>query len=456
MLKERLPGHCYRMWIAPLEFVASGDNLIRLGCPNTFSMTRVKKNYLCQVQNELASLGKNDIRIELCVKPAGTDAPRKEALKIQTETDCAGPACFPGKAAKPEQMLLPGLDFRFNSGRYLKRGYTFEDFVVGENNDFAYHASLSLAKGFLNTDCILYLFSGTGLGKSHLAQAAGHYIITNHLSDRVYYVTAEDFTNEMITSLKGDTIDQFKARYRKKCDVLILEDVHFFSGKTATQKELAITLDYLLEAGKKIILSGSYLPGDIPKLNDSLKSRMSLGLVSEIQVPDFETRVKILQKKSRNNGYNVPDDVIEYLAQELCDNVRLLESGLNGVAAKSSILGRQMDLNLAESVLSNLSGNLKKVSVTSIRKLICSEFSIPEKELLSPSRKKHIVRPRQMGIYLSRKYTDQSLKFIAKSFNRYHATAIYAINAVEKELKSKGYMAEQIGYLKKKIEAGNV
>ncbi|MCP4682109.1 MAG: ATP-binding protein, partial [Desulfobacterales bacterium] len=187
---------------------------------------------------------------------------------------------------------------------------------------------------------ILYLLGKTGLGKSHLSQAVGHHMMANNRSNRVYYVTAEDFTNEMIFSLRNHTIDRFKEKYRSKCDVLILEDIHFLSGKIATQKELAITLDYLLDADKKIIFSGCELPDEIPKLNDQLKSRLSMGLVTEIESPDYTTRLRILRKRSHTRGCKIPMPVNEYIAQELSDDVRQLESGLFGVVAKGQIMNR--------------------------------------------------------------------------------------------------------------------
>jgi chromosomal replication initiator protein len=282
----------------------------------------------------------------------------------------------------------------------------------------------------------------------------GHHVITHHTALRVYYVTAEDFTNEMIYALRNNTIESFKEKYRKKCEVLILEDVHFLAGKKAIQKELAVTLDYLLDANRKIIFSGCDLPDDIPKLDDQLKSRLTMGLVTEIKAPDFKTRVKILRKKSKNLNCLIPDDVTQYIAQELCDDVRQLESGLFGVAAKGQLLGRHIDIELAKSVLANIRKHQKLITIDGIKKLVCKEYDITEQDLISKSRKKHIVKPRQVAIFLSRKYTDQPIKKIGSSFKRYHATAIYSVNAVEKELQHKGVLYEQIRYLSKKIESG--
>ena len=448
-IKKTLPDHSYRMWIEPVNLIEFDKTSLKLSSPNTYFIKRLKNNYLPIFKKEFSKLGVDDINIEFKVH-----SKTKSRSKSPAKRKGAYPAVsLPGK--KSNQMNLPGLKFRFNNGRMFKKGFTFDDFVVGDNSNFAYSASLSLAQGRIKGSSILYLLSKTGLGKSHLSQAVGQHIITNSLSKRVYYVTAEDFTNEMIFSLKNNSIDRFKEKYRTKCDVLILEDIHFLSGKTATQKELAITLDYLLEADKKIIFSGCELPEDIPKLNKQLKSRLSLGLVTEIGVPDYKTRLRILHKKSKKFGYDIPSQVTEYIAQELCDDVRQLESGLFGVAAKGHLMGCNIDVELAKSVLANIKKTKKRITIESIKKLVCNEFSISKKDIVSASRKSRIVKPRQMAIFLSKKYTDLSIKKIGKSYNKYHATAIYSINTVERELKQKGVLFEQMNYLSKKIESGN-
>ncbi|NOX34038.1 MAG: chromosomal replication initiator protein DnaA [Deltaproteobacteria bacterium] len=449
-IKKTLPDHSYRMWIDPVKLLEYDNHHIKLSSPNDYFIKRLKDNYVPIFKEEFSKLGITDIDIKFKVSSKRKSGPQEKNKKN---------GVYPAISLQPEkpmQMDLPGLNMRFNSGRMFKKGFTFDDFVVGDNSSFAYSASLSLAKGKINGTSILYLLAKTGLGKSHLSQAVGHHIITNCLSKRVYYITAEDFTNEMIFSLRNNTIEQFKKKYRKKCDVLILEDIHFISGKDATQKELAITLDYLLEADKKIIFSGCELPDEIPKLNDQLRSRLSLGLVTEIGVPDYGTRVRILKKKSKAFGYEIPNHVTEYIAQELCDDVRQLESGLFGVAAKGQLMGYSIDIELAESVLSNITNAKKRITIESIKKLVCKEYSISEKDIVSASRKKRIVKPRQMAIFLSKKYTDQPVKKIGNSFNKYHATAIYAINAIERELKQKTALYEQVNYLSKKIETGKL
>jgi len=456
-IKSSVPDHCYRMWIEPVALLDHDSDRITLSAPNEFSARRLKENYLGSFEKEFLKLGQRiRIKFETHSKKAGAKIKKTEAKTAK--------GFFPARAAVSrtvpsapavEQPMLPGIDPTFNGGRLLKKNFTFDDFVVGDNSNFAYSASLSLAQGRINNGSgMLFLLSKTGLGKSHLSQAVGHHIMANSNAGRVFYVTAEDFTNEMIFSLRNNVIDRFKEKYRQKCDVLILEDIHFLSGKTATQKELAMTLDYLLDADKKIIFSGCERPDDIPKLNESLKSRLNMGLVTEIQAPDFDTRIKILNKKSKGMGCRLPMHVTEYIAQELCDDVRQLESGMFGVVAKGQLMGRNIDMELAQSVLGNMIRSRKSITIDLIKKIVCNEFSISEQDIISKSRKQRIVKPRQVAMFLAKRYTDQPVKKIGSSFNRYHATAIYSVNAIEKELRNKGMLYEQINYLQKKLEHG--
>jgi len=293
------------------------------------------------------------------------------------------------------------------------------------------------------------------MGKSHLSQAIGHHILSQSKGERVYYITAEDFTNEMVRAFRQNCLDKFKKKYRDGCDVLLLEDIHFLTGKDRTQSELSLTLDYLLDARKRVIFSSCLRPNEIPKLSDQLRSRLSCGLISPIDPPDFRTRVRILAKKAKEKGYDLPMDVIEYLANELTDDIRQLESGLIGVVAKSSLLGVDVDIKLAESVVKAITQKQKKITVEAIKRLVCKEFNVTEKDIVSNSRKHSIVRPRQVAMYLARRYTDSPLQVIGKSFNRYHATALHSIGAVEKEIKNNGAFQKQLEILGKKIELGN-
>jgi len=362
-IKESVPDHCYRMWIEPVTLSAHDAERIVLAVPNEYYVKRLKENYLGYFKEGFLGFGQN-ARIEFKVYKKKSDAgqiinfgamqAQNSGIQNITGVMPDGPAA----ASLPSERHphLPGMTPAFNCGRMLKKNFTFDDFVVGDNSSFAYSASLCLAQGKLNGAGVLFLLGKTGLGKSHLSQAVGHHMLAHDVTQRVLYVTAEDFTNEMIYSLKNNRIDRFKEKYRLKCDVLILEDVHFLTGKTATQKELAMTLDYLIDADKKIIFSGCERPDQIPRLNESLKSRLNMGIVTEIKTPDFGTRVKILHKKSRDMQCVLPTPVTEYIAQEACGDVRQLESVLLGVVTRSRLMNRKIDISLTRRVLEKMIG----------------------------------------------------------------------------------------------------
>lgn len=298
-IKGRIPGHSFRMWIDPIKFSESGDGKVVLNCPNFFSRKRVQDHYSLIIESELKRVSGSNL--SLVLKVEASDSKKKGARKASDFTT------KPAIVKPQKQMVLPNVGNPvMHSGRMLRKNFTFDDFVVSRNNDFAYSAALSLATTEKSHNSSLFLLSETGMGKSHLSQAIGHHIMTQRPSDKVYYITAEDFTNEMIGSFRNNSIDKFKEKYRTQCDVLLLEDIHFLGGKERTQVELAMTLDYLFEAGKKIMFSSCYLPSEIPKMNEQLGSRFASGLISRIDEPDFRTRVRILQKKQRRAATTCP------------------------------------------------------------------------------------------------------------------------------------------------------
>jgi len=434
-IRKRIPSHSFEMWIEPLNLEKGENGSWVLACPNFFSKKRVSDLYGTLIAAELSS----------------------ETGHLCNLSFAVGAKTKPGRPKvqlSDPQLPLPNDSIRPHSGRFLRRDFTFEQFVVGANNDFAYSASLSLASRRERQQNALFLLSNTGMGKSHLSQAIGHHVLSEYPGERVYYITAEDFSNEMVQAFRHDSISNFKEKYRNKCDVLLLEDVHYLSGKARTQVELALTLDSLFEAGKRIIFSSCYLPGDIPRLDDKLRSRLSGSLISSIDPPDFRTRVRILRKKAMCNGYRIPDDVINYLAGELTEDIRQLSSGLNGVAAKSSLLGAPIDLNLTESVVKNIVRQREKITIEVIKKLVCKYYDCTLKEMVSRSRKQRLVRPRQMAIYLSRRYTDAPLQSIGKAFNRYHATALHSIHSIERGLKESSSIQKQVEFFRQKLESG--
>ena len=433
-LKQRVATHSYNMWIEPLKVAKIDESGWVVSCPNFFSKKRVEALYGAMIKKALQqALGRDcQISFNISIKNGQPE----------------------NKARRHLQLPLPNENLRPQNGRLFREDFTFDSFVVGGNNDFAYSASLAMASRNDSQRNGLFLLSKTGMGKSHLSQAIGNHILSINPKDRVYYITAEDFSNEMVQAYRHDAINKFKAKYRSQCDVLLLEDVHYLSGKERTQIELALTLDTLFECGKRIIFSSCYLPADIPKLHDKLRSRLSCGLISAIDPPSFRTRLRILQKKARLNSYRFPESILNYLAGELTDDVRQLESGLNGVAAKSSLLGMPINLNLAESVVKNIVRQRKRITVEAIKKLVCKYYNVSIEDVMSRSRKQNLVRPRQIAIYLARNYTDAPLQSIGKSFNRYHATALHSINCIERGIKQNSSIKKQVGFLRQKLDSG--
>jgi chromosomal replication initiator protein len=447
VIKNNIPIHCFKMWIEPLEFNSAENDHVILACPNFFSKKRVQDNYSSLIESEFKSISGKNYKLDFSV-------PDTKGKKKKKKSSSGKPSEQELDASEGHQKYLPKLNFQSPLGRLLRKDYTFDNFVVGSNNDFAYSAALSIASNRTTSQSSLFLLSKTGMGKSHLSQAVGHQILSSKPLERVYYITAEDFTNEMIHAFRHDSISNFKEKYRNKCDVLLLEDIHFLSGKERTQVELAQALDYLYEADKKIIFTSCCLPADMPKLSEQLSSRLTSGLISNIDPPGFATRVRILRKKSKTRGIQIPDNVIDYLADELSENVRQLESGLIGVAAKSSLLGAPIDMNLARSVVQNIAQRSKTITISIIKKLVCEDFSISEKDIVSRSRKQSVVIPRQISMYLARRYTQLPLQAIGKSFNRQHATAIHSIGIIEREMKNRGPIKKQVEYLCQKLDDG--
>jgi chromosomal replication initiator protein len=438
VIKDQVPVHSFKMWIEPIECQGNENETILLSCPNHFSRKRILDNYGMLIESQLSRIVGRPCPV--CLKVA--DKTRSAGVMISSQSELE---IIP-------QLTLPHIPLGQNTGRFLRKDFTFDRFVVGNCNQFAYSAALSLAVKNQVSQNALFLLSKTGLGKSHLSQAVGHHILDHYPSANVFYISVEDFTNEMVRAFRNNTIAEFKEKYRTRCDVLLLEDVHFLTGKERTQVELSHILDYLFNADKRIIFTSCYLPSEIPKINDQLRSRMTVSLISSIDSPDFQTRVKILHRKMKENGCQIPRDVLEYLASELSENVRQLESGLIGVTAKASLMGSPIDLGLAESVVKTITQNNQSITLDYIKQVVSEHFNVTISDLISKSRKKQIVWPRQMAMFLARKYTDKPLQVIGKSFNRYHATAIHSIAAVQKAAKTDMSIKQQLEYLCERIE----
>jgi len=428
-LKNEIPENQYRVWIDPLDLIRSDDQGLLLGCPNSFFLNWVREKYYAIMVQAARELEPNPLSIGLQV---------------------ASPRPIINQSVSPQQYVLPGFDRK--DGLRLNEGFTFDQFVTGPSNHFAYLASMALAseKNFHNN--ALYLFSSTGLGKTHLSQAVGNYILKNKPRARVLYLSVEDFTNEMVASLKANSMGIFKDKYRKNCDFLLLEEVNFLSGKETTQSELGYTLDALLNDNKKIIFTSSLPPKDIPRLGSKLKSRLSSALLGPIEPPDFETRRGIVEKKSTLLGIHLPSEVKEFLASKPFRDMRQLEGCLIRIAAQASLLNQTIDLSMAKSVVEEQIQEKQEISIRAIKDLVGGYFKVSSEEMESRSRKRLFLHPRNVSIYLSKKYTNQNLETIGKAFNRDSASVIYAVNSVEKNLKKYPEVSKQVHFLSAQIE----
>lgn len=454
-IKDQISPSLYRLWIEPIQYVEAQDDTMILACPNFFIKKRIVANYTDLINHELSRKNGRPLTFSLQVNGPGQNQdqnpdPHHNGGNGSKSVFGAGR----GKN-RDRQLALPGIAAQPMNGRILRKDYTFDHFVVGHNCNLAYQATMELASGKSANVNAVFLLSGTGMGKSHLSQAVGHKILSVSPGERVYYMSAEDFTNEMVHAIKSNSLDTFKKRYRDGCDVLLLEEIHMLSGRTRTQTELALVLDHLYESGKKLIFSSCASPSEIPRMSDHLISRLGQSMMTAIDAPDFKTRLRILRAKARCRGIELPGQVAEYMAGELVDNVRQLENGLIGVASRSCLMGDQIDLDLAEQVVKNIVTRKKSITIDSISRLVSREFGVPLKDMISRSRKKSVVRTRQVAIFLARRHTSQPLQSIGRKFNRKHATVIHSINSVEKELKLKGELFRQVQIIEKKLESGS-
>jgi len=432
-LQARLSEAVFKVWVAPIQAEEAPDGTLVLGCPNRFFATWVREHYLQLIRDALQGLSEAAVEVVVAVSP------RPAAHAAAPSASCGG-----------DQLSLPAATAPRLPVK-LSRDFTFDEFVVGDSNSFAYQAALALANNTSGLVDSIYLFSGTGLGKSHLAQAIGNHVRAHQPQTRILYATAEEFTNEMVAAIRGDRTQQFKEKWRRGCDLLLLEEVQFLAGKEKTQAELAYTLDTLCSEGKKVIFTGSTLPRDIPRLQGRLRSRLSSALITSIAAPGFATRARILTRKAAHRGLSLPEEVAGYLAENLSGDVRQLEGAIVGLAAKSGLMGCEVDLALARQVVGDILGSPREVTVELVQDVIGQYFRLSREDLVSRSRKRQVAQPRNMAMYLCRKHTRAPLEAIGQAFGRDHATVLYAVQAVERQMRQKGTFCHQVEFLSQRL-----
>jgi len=408
-LKGALNETTYRTWFAEAEGIDLSDDAFVLGVPNGFTREWIEGHFLGLIGAAVRDVTGQERRVVLSVS---------ERL----------PAEVP---VQPERPVLPRAGGSLDGGMNPK--YTFDLFVIGSSNRFAHAAALAVAEAPAQAYNPLFIYGGTGLGKTHLMQAIAQYV-GEHSSDlSVRYVTSETFMNDFINSLRDKRIEGFKQRYRTY-DLLLVDDVQFFEHKERIQEEFFHTFNSLYEAGSQIVMSSDRPPRDIATLEERLRSRFEWGLITDIQPPDLETRIAILRKKVKTDGIHVPDpQVLSFIASRISTNIRELEGALTRVVAFSSLTGRALSVELAEDVLKDVfpQGELAEVSIRRIQELVSDRFQLTMDELCGDKRSQNIVYPRQVAMYLSRELTDSSLPKIGKEFGgRDHTTVIHATSKI--------------------------
>ena len=318
----------------------------------------------------------------------------------------------------------------------LNPKYIFEEFVIGNSNRFAHAASLAVAESPAKAYNPLFIYGGVGLGKTHLMHAIGHYIKEQNRNAKVLYISSEKFTNELINSIKDDKNVEFRNRYRN-VDVLLVDDIQFIAGKERTQEEFFHTFNALHEANKQIIISSDRPPKEIPTLEDRLRSRFEWGLTTDIQAPDFETRIAILRKKAESENFKVNNEVFDFIARKIKSNIRELEGALTRVTAYSSLTNKEVSIELAQEALKDIisSNRPKQINIDMIKDVVSQHYNIQIDDFDSKRRTRTITYPRQVAMYLSRELTDLSLPKIGESFGgRDHTTVIHAYDKISHDI----------------------
>src|SRR6516164_10736467 len=428
-IKERIGRHNYETWIKPISFVSRNKNEICLDVPNKFFRDWLTEHYLTQLQEILSTLAKHDVKVVFEIN---------EKTSRQTIVE---------KGLKRDERDRVQ---RSTSNLVLK--YTFQNFVVGASNQFAHAACFAVANQPGEHYNPLFIYGGVGLGKTHLVNAIGHRAVAKRPNLKVVYLSSESFMNELIGSLRRDKMDEFKTRFRN-VDILILDDVQFIAGKERTQEEFFHTFNSLYESHKQIVITSDKFPKEIPGLEDRLRNRFEWGLIADIQPPDMETRVAILQKKAETEAVELPHDVAIFLASTIESNVRELEGSLTRLGAFASLTRSTITVDLAKEVLRHtLKGAQKEITVESIQKTICDYYNIKLGDLKAKRRTKNIAFPRQVAMYLCRKYTETSFPGIGDKFGgRDHSTVIHASKTIEKKIKEDPYMQPTIEKLERTL-----
>src|SRR5574341_617967 len=413
-IQGRVPKQVYDTWFTPVHLERIEESTAQIGVPNKFFGDWLNQHYGPLLAEAVSNArGGGDLAVTFVVF-------QRQAARQADGPPTPPPASRTGALVRPKR------------GVQLNPKYTFKNFVVGAGNQFAHAACMAVAEQPAKAYNPLFIYGGVGLGKTHLLNA-----IANHVAERtdlrIAYLTTEQFTNEVINSIRYDKMMDLRKRYRH-IDMLMIDDIQFLAGKERTQEEFFHTFNALYEAHKQIVLSSDRFPKDMPDIEERLRSRFEWGLIADLQPPDVETRIAILRKKSEDEGVTLPEDVIQFLSTTMKSNIRELEGSLVRLGAYASLTGQTITLDMAKNVLRDLIGDKKKiVSMEDIQETVSARFHVKIADLKSRRRSKTLVHPRQIAMYLCRELTDASYPEIGRHFGgKDHTTIIHACRQVTK------------------------
>ncbi len=408
---ERVGESAYELWFKPIRILQIKDKIVTIEIPNRFFKEWIEDFHPSIIGEVIEGILNYPVTVKY-------------------------------KTAEKEDANIKRMDTRFENRRarlasrgiYLNPKYTFSTFVVGPSNQFAHAAAMKVSEKPGSAYNPLFIYGGVGLGKTHLINAIGNAIVDKNLADAVTYISAEQFTNEVISSLRHGKMGEFKEKFRN-IDVLLIDDIQFISGKTTTQEEFFHTFNSLYERQKQIVISSDRPPIEIADITDRLRSRFSMGLIADIQPPEIETKMAILYKKAAMERMTITEDVAYFIAKSVKSNIRELEGCLIKLGAHASLTGMPIDINLAKSVLRDLIVDEDKpITVETVQKAVCEYFGIRLQEIKSAKRTKETANARQIAMYLSKQLTQLSLSEIGKYFGgKDHATVLYSYRKVEEQ-----------------------
>ena len=435
--KELDNDQAFNIWFGPVNMVSSKEDSVVLEVENKLFQEMLLDRYEKLLNSSVAKACGKEMRVEFVLK-SSADAAKQPGAKE------AGKPFWPFAREKQDHGKEIGLSPR----------YTFDSFVVGPSNRFAHAASVAVCESPAKAYNPLFIYGGVGLGKTHLMHAIGHKVLQRSAKAKILYISSEDFTNQLIASIQNRTTVKFREKYRG-VDVLLIDDIQFIAGKESNQEEFFHTFNTLYDAHKQIVVSSDRPPKEIQALEERLVSRFEWGLVTDIQPPDFETRMAILKKKSEKDSIQLPDDVYYFLAEKIKSNIRELEGALVRVVAYAKLIGREISVEMVKDVLKDMiREGEKKITIEMIQKKVCEYFDIKPSDMKAKKRSRGIAYPRQIAMYLASQLTDYSLPEIGEYFGgRDHTTVMHARDKIQADLKAKKGLGDLVDRVTENIRS---